>query len=106
MARWGFEIFDANGNLVLSSDDLLIRYWYTFTASAPGNYDFPEPLDHEPVVVSFINPTSFHQREEDLVPYAWNLRVAGGKYVGLNLFTVGYPYWVYMPTTFVIFKRG
>ena len=105
MARWGLEVFDSHGDRVLSDDDLLIRFWYSFTATGAGNHFYPEPLEREPVVVSFATTTDEYPPLAKF-PYPWRHIVSGGLYTGVQTYVVAPNAFTYEPTRFMIFRKG
>lgn len=81
MAQWGLQLFGPNGQLVLDGEMLLHRLWHSFVATSIANYYYPQPLNHEPTVVSYaiVSGTTWGN------PHRWeHLRDANGNYIGIR----------------------
>lgn len=77
MARWGLEVFDPGGNLVIDDRHLLHRLWHVQEVfSANDDVTYAEPLDHEPTVL--LTGISYW-------PFMWEHKRSGNLYTGLIL---------------------
>lgn len=78
MAEYGLEIRDSTGRVVLDNRHLTQRLWYSNVHRENTIYTYPEPLDHEPTIVS-IGINGYGAPIEH--------RMSGGKYIGFRVTT-------------------
>src|SRR5690606_33692380 len=91
MERWGLEVFDSNGNLIIDDSRLLHRLWHVQEVfSANDDVTYSQPLDHEPTVFVTgvaISVGGIIYLDDINDPFAWEHKRDGHLYTGLNLFT-------------------
>lgn len=53
MAEYGIEIRDASGNVVLDSESITNRLWYSGIHSSNSTVHFANPINHEPAIAFY-----------------------------------------------------